>query len=81
MNWVSSCGWKISIGVLGAVGIVSAARYRKYLDFSVSYRDAASASVWVAPGLQNLGNNCFLNVVLQVKISIILMLFVGVIWF
>lgn len=69
--WVFNSGLKfsISVGVLGAVGIVLVIKVKRYLDFNISDQDVASPSFWVVPGLENLGNNCFLNVVLQVKIA------------
>ncbi|KAK6150547.1 hypothetical protein DH2020_015479 [Rehmannia glutinosa] len=67
INWVFHSGLKISIsaGVLGAVGLVLAIKAKRYLDFNYSDQDVASTRSLVVPGLQNLGNNCFLNVVLQ----------------
>ncbi|KAK6125745.1 hypothetical protein DH2020_040519 [Rehmannia glutinosa] len=67
INWVFHSGLKISTsaGVLGAVGLVLAIKAKRYLDFNYSDQDVASTRSLVVPGLQNLGNNCFLNVVLQ----------------
>lgn len=75
INWVFNSGLKISVsvGVLGAVGVVFASKFRRYLDFSILDQDTDSPRVWVVPGLQNLGNNCFLNVVLQVKIDYLML--------
>ncbi|KAL6518507.1 hypothetical protein OROGR_019009 [Orobanche gracilis] len=69
INWVFSSVLKISVsvGVLGAVGIVILCiKGRRYIDLSASDEDVVVyPRAWVVPGLQNLGNNCFLNVVLQ----------------
>jgi hypothetical protein len=69
MNWVSGSGFHVA-GLLGAVGLILAIRDGKVGDLSSLrwFSEGASRSekLWLVPGLQNLGNNCFLNVILQV---------------
>ncbi|KAL2498688.1 Ubiquitin carboxyl-terminal hydrolase 27 [Abeliophyllum distichum] len=69
-KWGSASGVKISVavGVLGAAGIILAVK-DKVLNFNIllllSDNECNSEKYWTIPGLQNFGNNCFLNVILQ----------------
>lgn len=69
MNWVSASGFHLA-GLLGVVGLVLAIRDGKVGNLTslpwFSERPSGSEKNWLVPGLQNLGNNCFLNVILQV---------------
>lgn len=75
VKWGSPSGLHISLAasLLGATGLILALKDGKVGNFS-SFglpwspdEHASSDKNWVVPGLQNLGNNCFLNVVLQVN--------------
>ncbi len=69
MNWDSASGFHVA-GLLGVVGLVLVIRDGKVANFTslpwFSDRASGSEKLWLVPGLQNLGNNCFLNVILQV---------------
>lgn len=75
VHWVSSSGLKTStiVGVLSAIGIVLSTKDNKFRDFICallsSDKGVPSPRVWAVPGLQNHGNNCFLNVILQALAS------------
>ncbi|KZV35912.1 ubiquitin carboxyl-terminal hydrolase 27-like [Dorcoceras hygrometricum] len=75
VHWVSSSGLKIStiLGVLSVVGIILGTKDNKFRDFVYvllsSNKGVPSPRGWSVPGLQNYGNNCFLNVILQALAS------------
>ncbi|KAE9466149.1 hypothetical protein C3L33_01947, partial [Rhododendron williamsianum] len=73
-KWVSASGFHISLaGLLGVAGFIFALRDGKIRNFNClpwsSDSDGSLEKKWVVPGLQNLGNNCFLNVILQALAS------------
>lgn len=71
VSWNFYSGHKavvVSIGVLGTVGVILIVKFRDFFDLNTSDRRLAESNFWAVPGLQNLGNNCFLNVILQVSL-------------
>lgn len=71
INWPLASGFSVSVAALvSIVGAILAVRDGKMgiltsLPWSFGRSNRLEKSFFV-PGLQNLGNNCFLNVVLQV---------------
>lgn len=78
-NLISSSGFHISVaGLLGIAGIVLALKDSKLSRLSsldwLPKTDNGSPKLRLVPGLQNLGNNCFLNVILQVTLEYVVSL-------
>lgn len=73
MNWTLASTIRVAVGgIAGIVGLLLALRDGKAsipitLPWSFG-RHSGSEKPLLVPGLQNLENNCFLNVVLQVKL-------------
>ncbi|TXG60475.1 hypothetical protein EZV62_015048 [Acer yangbiense] len=76
-KWVSASGFHITlVGLLGAAGAGFAFALKRDVKFGnlsgfswLSDRENRSENLCLVPGLQNHGNNCFLNVVLQALAS------------
>ncbi|XP_023634513.1 ubiquitin carboxyl-terminal hydrolase 27 isoform X2 [Capsella rubella] len=67
-NWVSHISFATILGFAGLVLALKDGRFRNLKLFSARDEDSGDDSVHV-PGLQNIGNNCFLNVILQALAS------------
>lgn len=71
INCVSASGFHVA-ALLGVVGLILAISDGKVGDLGslswFSVRTRRPEKLRLIPGLQNLGNNCFLNVILQVRL-------------
>lgn len=73
VKWVSSNGLQLSVAASVLAGLLFAVKDGKIGNFVTVGQQwlsdglASSDKAWLVPGLQNLGNNCFLNVILQVQ--------------
>ena len=70
-NWVSASGFQLSLaGLLGIAGFALALKEVKLCKLTsfqwLPKSQNPPQNLPLVPGLQNLGNNCFLNVILQV---------------
>ncbi|XAR73250.1 Ubiquitinyl hydrolase 1 [Bertholletia excelsa] len=66
--------FRISLaGLLGVAGLIFTLRDGNIRNFSCSLWSSGGQKsfekLWIVPGLQNFGNNCFLNVILQALAS------------
>lgn len=72
-HWVTDHGVQVSVAATLlsiAGGLIFAIKDGgKLRNIMVTSEKSSSKNHLTIPGLQNLGNNCFLNVVLQVKIT------------
>uniref|UniRef100_A0A6N2LKN6 Ubiquitin carboxyl-terminal hydrolase n=1 Tax=Salix viminalis TaxID=40686 RepID=A0A6N2LKN6_SALVM len=73
-NWVSASGLAAVLGVAGLVSVLikdpkswnlKLSALPSWLDLNQGENNNHPKKVFLLPGLQNLGNNCFLNVILQ----------------